>query len=204
MSQVIHRDSFTNSAGDQRLYTYPSTIETPTLGHGPGQGVEFPLFMDGPDDGPWSNEHPPTAGPYSAMNPPNHPSQASYISTTGYDTLPHAITQLAGHRENQTNHDDYQVPAASGPLQLEYLAPLAPEVPSNDPLGYAPVPDNVAGPSQGAPNPIHSGMSDDEDLKRLASRYLNNHRAHVDKLVVGHRFPRGRTVLILLEIDDLM
>jgi hypothetical protein len=39
MSQVIYRDSFTDSAGDERLYTYTSTIETSTLSHDPVQSV---------------------------------------------------------------------------------------------------------------------------------------------------------------------
>jgi len=47
-------------------------------------------------------------------------------------------------------------------------------------------------------------MSDDEDLKRLASRYLNDHGTHVDKLLVRRRFLSGRRVLILLEIDNAM
>jgi len=204
MSQVVCRDPFTDSEGDQRLDTYTSTIETSTLSHGPVQSVEFPPFMGpgGPGHGLWSNEHPPTAGPYFDMN---YPPQASYTGTTGHDSLPRsAITQLVDHRGNQTNHDDYQVPIAPGPLQHEYYAPVPPEVPSDDPLGYVPIPDNIAGPSQGNPNPPHFGMSDDEDLKRLASRYLNNNGAHVEKLLVRRRFPGGRRVLILLEIDDAM
>jgi len=208
MSQVIYRDSFTDSVGDQRHYTYTSTMETSTLSHSPQAmpSVEFPHLMGGPSHGLWSNEHPANADPYSvpAMNPQNYPSQASYTSTTGHDSLPHAVTQLAEYHGNETNHEDYQVPIAPGPLQLEYYAPVAPEVPSNDPLGYAPIPDNVAGPSQGNPNPTHSAMSDDEDLKRLASRYLNNHGAHVEKLLVRRRSPGGRRVLIVLEVDDAM
>jgi len=47
-------------------------------------------------------------------------------------------------------------------------------------------------------------MSDDEDLKRLASRYLNYHGAHVENLLVRRRVPGGRRVLIVLEIDDTM
>jgi hypothetical protein len=60
------------------------------------------------------------------------------------------------------------------------------------------------GPLKDDSSPIHSGISDDEDLKRLAKRYLNNHGAHVEKLLVRRRFPGGRRVLILLEIDDTM
>jgi len=36
------------------------------------------------------------------------------------------LKQLAEHRGNQTNHDDYHVPTAPVPLQLEYYAPVAP------------------------------------------------------------------------------
>jgi len=205
MSQVIYCDSFTDSTGDQRLYTYPSTIqvETPTFSHGTVQNVEFLPLMGGTGRGFWSNEHPPTAGPHFDMN---YPPQPSYTSTTGHDSLPHTITQLAEHCRDQTNHDNYHVPIAPGAqaLQLEYYAPVTPEVPSDDPLGYVPIPDNVAGSSQGNPNSIHSGMLDNEDLKHLASCYLNNHSAHVDKLLVRRRFPGGRRVLIVLEIDDVM
>jgi len=210
MSQVIYRDSFADSQGDERLYTY--TSEASTLSH-PVQSaiVEFSPSIGGPGYGLWLNEHPPTAGPYSAMNHwhANYPPQASYTTTTGHNSLPvpHTITmtQLAEHRAgNQTNPDDYHVPIALGSLQLGYYAPLAPEVPSDDLLGYAPIPDNVAGPSRDNSSPVHSGISDDEDLKRLARRYLDNRGAHVDQLLVQRRFPSGRKVLILLEIDDEM
>jgi len=40
MSQVIYHDSFTDSPGDERLYTDTSTVETPTPSHGPVQNVE--------------------------------------------------------------------------------------------------------------------------------------------------------------------
>ncbi|KAH9969796.1 hypothetical protein BC827DRAFT_1162851 [Russula dissimulans] len=214
MSQVFYSDFFTDSIGDERPYTYTSTIGTSTLGtdDGPVQTVEFPPFMGGPGHGLWSNEHPSTPGP----------SSASHTNTTEHDSLPHSITvgcqslaythatligvtsmkQLAGHHGNQMNHDDYQVPIASGALQLEYYAsmPPMPEVPSDGPLGYVPILENIAGPSGDDSSPVHSGISDDEDLKRLAKRYLNNRRAHVDKLLVRRRFQGGRRVLILLEI----
>ena len=47
-------------------------------------------------------------------------------------------------------------------------------------------------------------MSDDEDLKRLASHYLNYPGAHIENLLVRRRIPGGRRVLIVLEIDDTM
>ncbi|KAH9969797.1 hypothetical protein BC827DRAFT_1162857 [Russula dissimulans] len=210
MSQVFYSDFFTDSMGDERPYAYTSTIGTSTLrtDDGPVQTVEFPPFMGGPGHGLWSNEHPLTAGPYSVMNHPNYLPQASHTNATERDSLPHSITQLAEHHGNQTNHDDYQVPIAPGPLQLEYYAPMPPmpEVPSDGPpsLGYVPILENIAGPSGDDSSPVHSGISDDEDLKRLAKRYLNNRRAHVDKLLVRRRFQGGRRVLILLEIDDTM
>jgi len=202
MSQVNYRDSFSDSAVDERLYT--SSIETLSLSRSPVQSVEFPPFMGGPgySHQAWSNEHLPTPGPYSVVNHPNYPPQAAYTSTTGHDNLPHTITQLTEHTENQTNHDNHYGPIVPGPLQLEYNAAVAPEVPSDGPLGSAPIPDNVAGPSGDNSGPVHPGISDDEDLKRLAKRYLDDHGAHVDKLLVERRFPSGRRVLILLEIDD--
>jgi len=141
------------------------------------------------------------------MNHPNYPPQASYTSTTGHDNLPHTTTPLAEHRGNQTsNHADYYYgPIASSHLQLEHYAPMVPEVPSDDPLGYyAHIPENVSGPSRDNSNSVHSRIQDGEDLKRLAKRYLNDHGTHVDKFVVRRRFPGGRRVLILLEIDDVM
>jgi len=204
MSQVIYHDSFANSAGDDHLYTYTSGIETSTLSHDPVQNVEFAPFMGGPGHGLWPNEQAPAAGPYSAVNHPNYPPQPSYTSMTGHDSPPHAITHLADHHGNLTSHDNYPVPIAPGALQLEYYAPVAPEVPGDDPPGHAPIPDDPAGPPQDNSSPIHSGISDDEELKRLAKRYLNNRRAHVDKLLVRRRFGGGRRVLIVLEIDDAM
>jgi len=187
---------------DEHLFTYTSTNDT--LSRGPVQSIEFsPLITGAEHHGLQSNEHLQAAGPYHlAANHPNYHLPVSYIGNVGHDSLPHfTTTLLTDHRGDQTHHDNHHVPIAPGPPQLEYYAPAPPDL-LNDPLGYVPVQDNVAGPSQGNPNPTHSRMSDDEDLKRLASRYLNNHGAHVRKLVVMRRFPGGRRVLISLEIDD--
>jgi len=46
--------------------------------------------------------------------------------------------------------------------------------------------------------------SDDEDLKRLASQYLENPGAYVKDFRVRRRHSGGRKVLILFEIDDEM
>ena len=43
---------------------------------------------------------------------------------------------------------------------------------------------------------------EDEDLKRLASQYLNNPGSYVNHIRVRRRRSGGRKVLIMLEIDD--
>ncbi|KAH9969795.1 hypothetical protein BC827DRAFT_1162840 [Russula dissimulans] len=181
--------------------------QTSTLSRGLMQSLEFSPLMTGPEhQGLRSNEHPPTAGPYQAANHPNYHHPISYAGNMVHDSLPvpHTTTTLlTGHSGDPTHHGGHHVLIAPGPPQLGYYAPAHPDLP-NGPLGYVPVQDNAAEPFQGNPNPIDFGMSDDEDLKRLASRYLNNHGAHVDKLLVRRRFQGDRTVLILLEIDDTL
>jgi len=48
-------------------------------------------------------------------------------------------------------------------------------------------------------------MSDDEneDLKRLASQYLNNPGSYISDLRMRRRLSGGRKILILLEIDEM-
>jgi len=182
MSQVIYSGSFTSdSLADERLFAYSSNNETSTLSRGPMQSLEFSPLMTGPE-----------------------PQGISYTGNVVHDSLPvphTTTTPLTGHHGDPTHYGGHHVPIAPGPPQLEYYAPAHPDLP-NDPLGYVPVQDNAAEPSQGNPNPINFGMSDDEDLKRLASRYLNNRGAHVDELLVRRRLQGGRRVLISLEIDD--
>jgi len=45
-------------------------------------------------------------------------------------------------------------------------------------------------------------MSDDEDLKRLASQYLNNPDSYVNDLHASRGRSGGRKISIMLEIDD--
>ena len=78
-------------------------------------------------------------------------------------------------------------------------------MPYNCPTGNIPLPHNVAGPSRGDLNVVHSGMSVTETLKKnLASHYLHNPGSRVNDL----RMRRSRSgtvkVLIVLEIDDEM
>ena len=65
-----------------------------------------------------------------------------------------------------------------------------------------PLLDNVAGPTSERPIPVPSRMSDDEDLKRLASQYLNNPDSYVNDLHVSRGRSGGRKISIMLEIDD--
>jgi hypothetical protein len=81
---------------------------------------------------------------------------------------------------------------------------------SNDSPGGPPgnvPPLNVAGPSRGNPNfghPVNSGMSVPGDIEDLASRYLHNPGARVDKLRMKRSRSGAVKALILLEIDDTM
>jgi len=68
-----------------------------------------------------------------------------------------------------------------------------------------PLVDSVAGPpSPRSPSPLRSRVWDDEDedLKRLASQYLNNPGSFVNDFRVRRRRSGGRKILITLEIDD--
>jgi hypothetical protein len=113
------------------------------------------------------------------------------------------------------------IPVASGALRLDQLAPavlvrvLPPPFPTytydlpyrvpclqemsnGGPPGRVPPPLKVAGP------PVNSGMSADEDIEDLASRYLHKPSSHVDKLRIRRSRSGVVKVLILLEIDDTM
>jgi len=174
------------------------------------QNIEFPPLMGVPGQGPWSNEHPQghrvdLAGPYSALDHPHNRALTPYTINVGYDGLTHPTTGLAEHREDQTHHGSHYMPVVPGSPRLEYHTPLAPlqDMNNDDPLDYVPLVDNVADPSRRNPGPVHSRMSDgeDEDLKRLASQYLNNPGSYVDDFRV-RRHSGGRKVLIVLEIED--
>jgi hypothetical protein len=58
-------------------------------------------------------------------------------------------------------------------------------------------------PSEGNVIPVHSEIPPAEDLKRLATHYINNPDSHVDKLRMRRRRSGGFKVLIMLEIDGL-
>ena len=122
------------------------------------------------------------------------------------------------------------IPAASGALRLEQIAPailvriLPPpfrhvhmqpsllrlclqEVSHDGPPGHVP-PLDVAGPSRGNPRIGHlvndPGMSVAEDIEDLASRYLHNPGSHVEKLRMRRSQSGAVKVLIQLEIDNTM
>jgi hypothetical protein len=61
----------------------------------------------------------------------------------------------------------------------------------------------MAGPSGGNISYVHPETPPPEDLKRLASHYLNSPDSHVDKLRMRRRRSGGFKVLIVLEIDGL-
>jgi hypothetical protein len=78
------------------------------------------------------------------------------------------------------------------------------EVTNDGPPSHVPLPQNIAGPSQGNYSVVHSRMSAAEDLKNVASHYLHNPGSHVDKLRMRRSRSGAVQVLILLEIDDAM
>ncbi|KAI0247083.1 hypothetical protein BJV78DRAFT_1355724 [Lactifluus subvellereus] len=98
------------------------------------------------------------------------------------------------------------LPIAPGPPRLGYctLPPHLQEMPYNGATGAAPQPPNDAGTSQGILAQVPSGMSAMEDLKQLASRYLNNPDSHVDEVHVARCRPSGRVkVTILLDMAEV-
>ncbi|KAH9964130.1 hypothetical protein BC827DRAFT_1375028 [Russula dissimulans] len=229
MSQTIYNDTYTSISdlfGDGPLFTapletttglhYPRVSLPPFLGLSgatPGyrydlvQSVESPPPVIVSGHGLRSDEHPQDltfTGPYSAMDNPNYPPLASYTSNVGIDDLPHPTTGLAGHYEDQTQDGGHHIPIGPGPPRLEYYSPMTPDLNNDDLLGHMPLVDNVAGPSQRSPSPMRSRMSDDEneDLKRLASQYLNNADSYVSDIRVRRRRSGGRKISIILEIDD--
>ena len=72
-------------------------------------------------------------------------------------------------------------------------------MPSDGTVGRAPPP-SVAGPSQGIP----SEMSAVEDLRQIASRYLQNPDWRVDKVRMKQNRRSGKVkVMILLETNEM-
>jgi len=172
--------------------------------------VEFLPLMGGPGHGSGSNEHlqnyrvdltGPSYYPHNQVLVP-------YTSNVGHDGLAHPTTGLPEHHGDQIHHDDHYMPIVSGSPRLEYHAPVAPvyDLNNDDPLGHMPLVDSVAGPSRRSPSPVRSRMWDDEDenLKCLASRYLNNPQAgsYVNEFRVRRRRSGGRKVSITFEIND--
>jgi len=191
-------------------YLAGSTGAIPGYQHDVVQNIEFPPLMGGPGHGSWSNKYPQghvdLTGPYSALNPPHDQALAPYTSNVGHDSLTHPTTDHTEYRGEQTHHGSHHMSIVLGPPQLEDYTPMAPlqDLNNDDPLGHMPHADNVAGPSRGSPSPVRSRMWDDEDgdLKRLASRYLNNPSSYVNEFRIRRRRSGGRKVSIMLEIDS--
>jgi len=222
--------SISDIFGDGPLFTAPLNIETTTsldyprvalapfldpAGATPSyrydlvQSVEAPPPVIVSGHGLQSDEHPQDltfTGFYSAMDNPNYPPPASYTGNVGIDDLPHPTTGIAGHYASgdQTQDGGHHIPIGPGPPRLEYYPPMTPDLNNDDLLGHMPLVDDVAGPSQRSPSPMHSRMSDDEneDLKRLASQYLNNADSYVSDIRVRRRRSGGREISMVLEIDD--
>ncbi|KAF8481719.1 hypothetical protein DFH94DRAFT_405344 [Russula ochroleuca] len=137
-----------------------------------------------------------------------------YTNNIGYDDPRHLATKgPAEQRENQGQRQLYGygtpgitqcIPSVPGPPLLGQYAPAIPEVTNDGPPSHVPLPQNIAGPSQGNYSVVHSRMSAAEDLKNVASHYLHNPGSHVDKLRMRRSRSGAVQVLILLEIDDAM
>jgi hypothetical protein len=77
-------------------------------------------------------------------------------------------------------------------------------MPDDDIVGYGLPPPNVAVPSGGIPAPAPFGMSTGEELRQLATRYVQNPDSRVDRVRVRHsRRSRKVKAKILLELDDM-
>jgi len=194
-------------------YLADSTGAIPGYQYDVMQNIEFPHLMDDPGHGSWSDElsqghRVDLAGPYSALNHPYNQTLAPYTSNAGHDGPTQAHPGLAEHHWDQTHHGGHHMPVLPGSPRLEYHALVAPlqDLNNDDPLGHMPLADNVVVPSPRSPSPVRSRMLDDENegLKRLASRYLNNPGSYISDLRVRRRRSGGRKILILLEIDDEM
>jgi len=224
MSPTIYNDPFTSIPdflGDASLFTTPSDIESTNLDHAlppfsnligparatPGyqygllQNVELLPAIDVSGHGLLSDEHPQglnITGTYATMDNLNTPPPVPYTGNVGFDDQPRPITDLAEHRGNQTHDSRDHILIAPGPPQLE------PELIDDEHVGHVPILDNVPGPSQRSPSPVPSRLWDeeDEDLKHLASQYLNSPASYVrDIRMRRHRFG-GRKISIILEVDD--
>jgi len=222
--------SISDSFGDAPLFTAPLDVESINLDHrhyalspfpnfvGPAgatpgyqyglvQSVKLPPTIGVPSHNLRSDELPQSldlTGPYSAMDHPNSSLPAPSTGTVGGIDPPHPTTDLAEHHGDQAHDGGYHTLIGLGPPQLEYHAPVVPGLNNDDPLVRMFLLDNIAGPPQGGPSPVRSRILDgeSEDLKRLASQYLNNPRSYFNDFRVRRRLSGGREVLILLEIDD--
>jgi len=224
--------SISDSFGDAPLFTAPLEIESINLDHrhyalppfpnlvGPAaatpgyqyglvQSVELPPAIGVPSHNLRPDELPQSldlTGPYSAMDHRNYSLPAPSTGTVRGIDPPHLTADLAEHHGDQAHDGGYHTLIGPGPprLGVEYHAPVVPDLNNDDPLVRMFLLDNIAGPPQGGPSPVRSRISDgeSEDLKRLASQYLNNPNSYVNDFHVRRRLSGGREVLILLEIDD--
>jgi len=76
-------------------------------------------------------------------------------------------------------------------------------MPNDATIGPAALSHNIAGPSGANLGPVHSELPPAEDLKRIATHYLQSPDSHVDKLRMRRSRSGGFKVLILLEVDNL-
>ncbi|KAI0261706.1 hypothetical protein BGY98DRAFT_1192706 [Russula aff. rugulosa BPL654] len=164
--------------------------------------------LDSHDHEAWSNEHLPgidSAGHYPAVNHADALPPTRYTSAMGSEDPPHVAIGLDQRRLDAGRPTPGEVtPIGPGPPPLEQYAPAIP-VPNNYPAGNVPLPHNVAGPSRGDLNLVHSGMSVTETLKKnLAGHYLHNPGSRVNDLRMRRSRSGAMKVLILLEIDDDM
>jgi hypothetical protein len=77
-------------------------------------------------------------------------------------------------------------------------------MPDDDIISHGLPPLNVVVRSQGIPGPAPFRMSAGEEIRQLATRYIQNPDSRVDSVRVKHSRRSGKVkVMILLELDDL-
>ncbi|KAI0297547.1 hypothetical protein B0F90DRAFT_1819151 [Multifurca ochricompacta] len=169
-----------------------------------------------PPDHTFRSDEPLLDGPYPPVNYLNYPSSpAHYTANAGvYNGPAPPVTGPVEPYIYQGNHCAgyppfgivQHFPVAPGPSQVGYNVPLGPMIPNDSVVGWVPPPPNVAGPSREIPNsnPVSSEMIAEDELKRLARRYLQNPESRVDRVRMRQSGSGRFKVMIMLEIDNLV
>ncbi|KAH9958898.1 hypothetical protein BGW80DRAFT_1372356, partial [Lactifluus volemus] len=132
----------------------------------------------------------------------------SLITASSKSQPPYAYqsNQIIVHQGAGATQNTYDSSIAPGLPQPEYYTP--PDHPQEIPNGVsicgAHQPSNVAILFRGLPGTVPPGMSAEEELRQLASRYLRDPDSHVDRVQVRRSRRSGKVkVMILLELDEV-